>query len=220
MEDNREIGELTTIFLEKAGYTVQHVSDGETALAFLEEDSAKLLILDIMLPGIDGFAVCRAARKKGSMPIIMLSARCGKADKLNGYELGADDYMEKPFDMDLLLAKTAALLGRSYSMQKDAELLVSGDITVNVNARKVWLNGEEMKMNVKEFELLLLFIRNPGVVLDKDYIFNTVWGSLSESENQTLTVHIRMLREKIEKNQRHPQRIQTVWGVGYRYEEV
>lgn len=220
VEDNREIGNLTRLFLEKAGYTVCHVSDGETALEYLEHDSAKLLILDIMLPGIDGFAVCRAARKKGSMPVIMLSARSDKADKLNGYELGADDYMEKPFDMDLLLAKAGALINRSYFLRQESDILVSGDISVDINSRKVWLGKEEIKLNAKEYDLLLLFVRNPGKALDKDFIFNTIWGSLSESENQTLTVHIRMLREKIEKDKRHPLRIQTVWGVGYRYEEI
>lgn len=220
VEDNEEIGGLTKLFLEKSGYSVKHVSDGESALGYLESDSVKLMILDIMLPGIDGFAVCRAARRKYSMPVIILSARSDKTDKLNGYELGADDYMEKPFDMDLLLAKAEALLNRSYSRKVDSDLIVSGGITVERNARRVWLEGEERKLNGKEYELLMLFIENPGIVLNKEYIFNTIWGCFSESENQTLTVHIRMLREKVEKDHKHPQRIQTVWGVGYRYEEI
>ncbi|MDO4274775.1 MAG: response regulator transcription factor [Eubacteriales bacterium] len=220
VEDNEEIGSLTKLFLEKSGYTVEHVCSGEAALDYLGAESVKLMILDIMLPGIDGFAVCRAARRKCSMPVIILSARCDKSDKLNGYGLGADDYMEKPFDMDLLLAKTEALLNRSYSLNTDSGILVSGGITVDRNARRVWLEREEVKLNAKEFDLLMLFVENPGTVLNKEYIFNSIWGCFSESENQTLTVHIRMLREKVEKDQKHPQRIQTVWGVGYRYEEI
>lgn len=220
VEDNEEIAELTNMYLKKAGYSVYHAKSGESALEFLKSESICLVLLDIMLPGIDGYAVCRSVRQKSNAPIIIISARSQREDKLKGYELGADDYIEKPFDMDLLLAKISALMSRSYKLKKDETLLVSGGLKLDTTGRQVIVDGHEVELGVKEYELLELFVKNTGKVLNKDYIFNKIWGIDSESENQTLTVHIKMLRNKIEKDNKNPTRIKTVWGVGYRYEEV
>ncbi|MDD6307643.1 MAG: response regulator transcription factor, partial [Clostridiales bacterium] len=195
-------------------------ASGEEALACLEKEQAKLLLLDITLPGIDGFTVLREVRKVGSVPVLIISARVDKEDKLNGFQLGADDYIEKPVDADLLIAKIRSLLLRTYGTFSQKEMLVSGAITIDKSARKVFKDGNDVELNVKEYDLLLLLAENPGKTLDKEYLFNKVWGIESFSENQTLTVHIKMLRNKIEDNPRKPVRIKTVWGVGYCYEEV
>lgn len=220
VEDNLELAHLLALFLQKAGYSLHHAVSGEEALSYLRQQPVKLLVLDIMLPGIDGFAVCRAVREQGNTPILILSARVGKIDKLNGFELGADDYMEKPVDPDILTAKAGALIQRAHGAQTESSLLVSGDITIDKNARKAYLHQEPLELNAKEYDLLLLLAENPGKTLHKEYLFSQIWGADSFSENQTLTVHIKMLRTKIEENSKNPKRIVTVWGVGYRYEEI
>lgn len=220
VEDNVELAGLIRDFLKRDGSSVSYVTSGEDALSYLETQSVKLILLDIMLPEMDGFAVCRAIRAKWNMPVLIMSARAGKDDKLIGYELGADDYMEKPVDPEILNAKVKALIQRSYGMRSQSDLLTSGSITVDMTGMQVYQNGKAVEVNVKEYELLLLFLKNPGKTLRKEYIFGEIWGLDSNSENQTLTVHIKMLRSKIEGNPREPKRIQTVWGVGYRYEEI
>ena len=202
IEDNEELRNLIKAFLERGGYAVAAVSSGEEALGWLGRERAKLMLLDIMLPGMDGFALCDKVRKENNIPIIILSACTEKEDQMNGFSLGADDYVEKPVDMDILLARIGALIRRNYEL------------------KQVTLDGKTLSMTVKEYELLLLFVENPGKVLRKEYLFNRIWGADSFSENQTLTVHIKMLRDKIEKDSRQPKRIQTVWGVGYKYEEI
>lgn len=220
IEDSEELRELIGTFLEKDGYAVTAVSSGEAALAYLKEERAKLMLLDIMLPGMDGFTICDQVRKENNIPIIILSARSDKEDKMNGFSLGADDYVEKPVDMDLLIAKIGALMRRNYDLKQKNAIIHSGGISIDKEAKQVSLDGEVISMTVKEYELLVLLVENPGKVLHKDYLFNQIWGADSFSENQTLTVHIKMLRDKIEKDPKHPMRIQTVWGVGYKYEEV
>lgn len=220
VEDNMEIAGLTKLFLEKAGYTIDHIANGDDAIDYLTANKVKMLLLDLMLPGADGFAICRSARKQGNVPVMIISARSEKEDKMTAYRIGADDYIEKPFDMDLLLVKIQALMNRIYPAQESEKRIVSGNIEIDSSAHRVWLEQKEISLNAKEYELLILFVKNSGKVLNKDYIFNEIWGAYSESESQTLTVHIRMLRDKIEKDKKSPKRIQTVWGVGYRYEEV
>jgi len=220
VEDQEETGVLIKAFLEKDGYSTEHVASGEAALDYVREHQVKLVLLDINLPGMDGFAVCRRIRERHNLPILVLSARTGREDKLNGYELGADDYIEKPVDIEILSAKIKALMHRNYSLEKRTNVLISGSIEIHTDARKAYLDGEDLELNVKEYELLCLFAKNPGKTLHKDYIFGEIWGMDSFSENQTLTVHIKMLRKKIEAEPKKPRRIQTVWGVGYRYEEV
>lgn len=220
VEDNEELATLITEFLKLDGNEIMVVSSGEQALAYLERNQAKLILLDIMLVGLDGFSVCSEIRKMSNVPIIMMSARVDKEDKLNGFLLGADDYIEKPVDIDVLRVKIAALMRRNYDLKEKNKLIVSGELVIDKTLQQVFLAKKILSMTVKEYELMLLFAQNPGKTLKKEYLFQQIWGVDSFSENQTLTVHIKMLRDKIERNPKQPKRIITVWGVGYRYEEI
>ena len=214
IEDNREIGELLTDFLKAEGYTCMLCSTGEKGLSQFHAQGARLIILDIMLPGMDGFAVCEQIRKDGNTPLLIVSARTQKEDKLNGLLLGADDYIEKPYDIDLMLAKIRGIFQRRYA----GGVLTCGELQLDKECRLAALAGTPLKLNAKEFELLQLFMENPGKTLTKETIFGKVWGIDSFSEQQTLTVHIKWLRQKIEKDAKNPTHILTVWGVGYRFE--
>lgn len=220
VEDHQELNTLLCAFLEREGYRVQGVSSGEEALAYLEGCPVRLIILDVSLTGMDGFAVCARIREHSSTPLLFLSARVDKEDKMNGFMQGADDYIEKPVDMELLCAKIRALMARSYDLRQDNPVLCSGSLTIDTQAKRVYLEDRELMLTVKEYELLVLFVQNPGKTLHKEYLFGRVWGSDSDSEYQTLTVHIKTLRDKIEADPRRPERIRTVWGIGYRYEEI
>ncbi len=220
VEDNLELAGLICTFLKKDGFSIINVESGEKALEFLEKDVAKIVLLDIMLPGIDGFTVCSSIRKNHNIPIIIMSAKVDKEDKINGFTLGADDYIEKPVDIDILSAKVSALMKRNYELKAKRTIINSGAISINKEANEVYLDGKLLSMTSKEFELLLLLVENPSKTLRKDYIFNKIWGAESFSEDQTLTVHIKMLRDKIEENPKKPKRIVTLWGVGYKYEEI
>lgn len=212
-EDNKELSTLICDFLRAQGYTVTCADSGEKALDIFEKYGARLVLLDIMLPGMDGFAVCERIRKTSDTPIFILSAKGDKNDKLNGLILGADDYLEKPFDIDILLAKIAGVFKRRYSLDE----VTSGDLRLNKAEKIAYRNDKPLDMTNKEFELLQLLVENPGKTLTKEYLFNKIWGSDSFSELQTLTVHIKWLREKIEPDPKKPVRIQTVWGVGYKF---
>lgn len=214
VEDNKEIADLTCDFLRKEGYLVAIAEDGNKALALYEKYGAKLVLLDIMIPGMDGFSVCSKIRQSANTPIFVLSARTSKEDKLNGLMLGADDYIEKPVDIDILLAKIKGLFKRRYA----TDVITEGNLSLNKETSEVTLDGKKIDVSSKEFDLLLLLLENKGTTLKKEYLFNTIWGSDSSSELQTLTVHIKWLREKIEKNPKKPEHIVTVWGVGYRFE--
>ena len=216
VEDNHEIGELLSDFLRKENYIVSVAKDGEAALELFERYGAKLVILDLMLPGMDGFAVCSKIRETSNAHILIVSAKTEKNDKLKGLNLGADDYIEKPYDIDIMLAKIAGIFKRRYAVDE----LIDGDIRVNKVSRTVCRNDIPIEMTVKEFELLVLLIENKGRILTKEYLFNQIWGSDSFSEQQTLTVHIKRLRQKIEDDPKNPKHIQTVWGVGYKYESI
>ena len=220
VEDQQELNTLMCTFLERAGYTVKGACSGEEALQFFKENQVKLVILDVMLPGMDGFAVCSAIREVSSVPILFLSARVEKEAQMNGFMMGADDSVEKPVDMDILLAKVTALMKRNYDLKQKSILLHSGDLSIDKEKRQVFLKQKEITLTIKEYDLLLLLVENPGKTLHKDFLFEKIWGMDSFSENQTLTVHIKMLRDKIEEDSKHPKRIQTVWGVGYKYEEI
>ena len=219
VEDHEELNQLMCTFLSRAGYSVKGVTNGEEALSSFQEEGARLIILDVSLPRMDGFAVCQAVREKSDVPLLFLSARVDKEDKMNGYLLGADDYIEKPVDMDILLAKVSALMHRNYDGREE-KLIRAGDVTIDVQGQKAYLREQPLVLNVKEYELLSLLVKNAGKVLRKEFLFNEIWGVDCFSENQTLTVHIKMLRDKIEEDPRKPQRIRTVWGVGYIYEEI
>lgn len=167
-----------------------------------------------MLLEMDGFAVCSKIRAKSNTPILIVSARDDKEDKLNGLLLGADDYIEKPYDIDILIAKVHGIFKRRYSTHE----IMDGNIRLNEVEHKVWVNVQEITMTNNEFDLLLHFLENKGKVVKKEELFNKIWGFDSESELQTLTVHMKRLREKIEKNPKAPERILTIWGIGYRFE--
>lgn len=214
VEDKKELGDLLCDFLKAEGYTVYFCENGEDAVAFFGEEEVRLIVLDIMLPNMDGFAVCRKIREKSNSPVIIVSAKTDKEDKLNGLILGADDYIEKPYDIDILLAKINGIFKRRY----ETSVITSGNIKLDKTRRTVFKNEKEIPMTAKEFELLMMLMENSGKVLNKDMIFNTIWGAGSFSEPQTLTVHIKWLREKIEADSKKPEKILTVWGVGYRFE--
>ena len=214
VEDNAELCGLLCDFLRAENYTVSTAETAEKALSLYEKYGARLVLLDINLPGLDGFAVCRRIRQQDNIPIIILTARVDKEDKLNGILLGADDYIEKPYDIDILIAKIKGIFKRRLAL----DVITEGDITLNTADQTVTKNGTPIAMTAKEFELLRLLIENKGQTLGKDFIFKRIWGSDSESEQQTLTVHIKWLRQKIEAAPKAPTRILTVWGKGYRWE--
>lgn len=216
VEDNKELAGLLCDFLRAENYTVSIAETGERALQLYERYGARLIVLDIMLPGMDGFAVCRKIREESDTPILIVSAKTEKEDKLNGLILGADDYIEKPYDIDIMLAKIAGIFKRRYAIDE----LICGDIRINKVSRTVYKNDAPVEMTAKEFDLLALLMENKGKALSKEHLFGQVWGSDSFSEQQTLTVHIKWLRQKIEDDPKKPQKIQTVWGVGYKYEGV
>lgn len=213
VEDNKELAAVLCDFLRAENYTVSIAENAEKALLLYQKYGARLVVLDIMLPGADGFSVCEKIRAESNTPILIVSAKTGKDDKLLGLNLGADDYIEKPYDIDIMLAKIVGIFKRRYA----ADELVDGEIRINKQSRLVYKNGVRIEMTAKEFELLTLLAENKGRALSKEYLFNTVWGSDSDSEQQTLTVHIKWLRQKIEKDPKSPQKILTVWGVGYKY---
>ena len=214
VEDNVEIGNLLCDFLRKEKYSVFLATSGEKALELFDKYGAKIFVLDIMLPGIDGLAVCSKIRETSNAYIIIASAKSEKEDKLAGLNLGADDYIEKPYDVDILLAKIKGVFKRKYAIEEIRE----GNLVLNTVNNVLKVNDKPVTATDKEFELLKLLIENKGTTLKKEYIFNTIWGSDSESEPQTLTVHIKWLREKIEEDPKNPKHIITVWGNGYRYE--
>lgn len=214
VEDNREIATLLQDFLRKENYIVSVAENGKKALELYERYGAKLIILDIMLPGLDGFAVCSKIRENSNSHILIVSAKNQKEDKLKGLNLGADDYIEKPYDMDILLAKINGIFKRKYGIEEITE----GKLTLNCVTHTLKKNGQQLDVTEKEFELLKFLIENKNVTMKKEYLFNTIWGSDSDSELQTLAVHIRRLREKIEEDSKKPEHIITEWGVGYRFE--
>ena len=221
VEDDKNLKKLMETYLKKNNYTTFEARNGIQALDIIDKQYIDLVISDIMMPEMDGYELLNELRIANyEIPIMLITAKSDISDKKQGFILGADDYMEKPVDPDILTAKVRALLQRTYGVTLENSLLLSGDITLDQNARKAYLGGELLELNVKEYKLLQLFVQNPGKTLRKEYIFNEIWGMDSFSENQTLTVHVKMLRTKIEENPKEPKRIQTVWGVGYRYEEL
>ncbi|MCR5585287.1 MAG: response regulator transcription factor [Lachnospiraceae bacterium] len=214
VEDNKELSSLLADFLRAEDYVVSVAENGEKALKLFEMYGAKLVLLDIMLPGLDGMYILEKIREKSNTPILMVSAKVGKDDKLQAIVSGADDYIEKPYDIDILLAKIKGIFKRRLA----TENFTDGNITLDVIHEKILKDGKETDNTAKEFELLKLLMENKGHTLLKEYIFDTIWGADSDSELQTLTVHIKWLREKIEKDPKNPVKIVTVWGKGYRYE--
>lgn len=214
VEDNQELSQILRDFLAVSGYEVVVANTGEAALEAFDKMNARLVILDIMLPGIDGFSVCQQLRKQGNVPIIIVSAKTEKEDKLNGLLLGSDDYMEKPYDIDIMLAKIQGIFARRY----ETSVIVDGNLRIDPQTHVVSNGEQKLSLTIKEYELLLLLVQNKGKTLRKEYLFDKIWGQDSFSEPQTLTVHIKWLRQKIELDPKNPARILTVWGTGYRFE--
>lgn len=213
VEDNDELAEVLLDFLVAEGYEAEIAGNGYEALELFSAHSPRLVILDIMLPGMDGFTVCTEIRRLSDVPVIIVSARGEKTDMLDGLSLGADDYIEKPYDIDILLAKINGIFERRYR----GRMIKEGSLTIDCAKREVYLDGRHLPLTVKEYELLLLLVTNKEKVISKEELFNKVWGVESESELQTLTVHIKRLRQKIEKDPGNPRCILTVWGVGYKF---
>jgi len=224
VEDNLELGTLLCDFLRAEGYTTEHCIDGADATDMFTETGAKLVILDIMLPHLDGYGICKKIRETSNTPIIMVSAKNMKDDKLKGLILGADDYIEKPYDIDILIAKVKGIFSRRYGLDVISDGFLKLDKlrkTVSVfSGKQISNTPKEFELTQKEFELLNLLVENAGKTMNKDFLFNKIWGIDSESEQQTLTVHIKWLRQKIEEDPKNPKHIITVWGVGYRYEGI
>ena len=213
VEDDKELASLLTDFLRAEDYTVTAVESGERALELFAKYGAKLVVLDINLPAVNGFAVCSKLRENADTPILIVSARTDKEDKLSGFDLGADDYIEKPYDIDILIAKIKGIFKRRYQRE---ELSADG-VTLNLSDRTAVIDGEAVELPAKEFDLLALLIENQGKALKKEYLFSTVWGSDSDSELQTLHVHINRLRQKLGDDPKNAKRLLTVWGVGYKF---
>jgi DNA-binding response OmpR family regulator len=221
IEDNSELANLLGDFLAHQNYSYYIAASGEQGLAVLQQEAVRLVLLDIMLPGIDGFAVCQRVRQKHNVPIIILSAKSQKSDKLSGLALGADDYLEKPYDVELLIAKISALLRRQDGALRQ-HVFTDAGLTVDTVARTAIKQNPsgpvQLELSAKEFDLLVFFLENKGEALRKQTILDAIWGSDSFSEPSTLTVHVKWLRDKIEVDPKNPEHIKTVWGIGYRYE--
>lgn len=217
VEDEMEVAKITCDYLTKEGYDVVVKSNGTDALEYLQHHAIDLLLLDIMLDDIDGYTICEEVRKYSNVYIIIISAKIHEEDKLLGLELGADDYIEKPVSIKVLVARVNTLMKRLSMVNNSSERLVDGDIEIDTIARIAIFKGNEIALTNKEFDLLSLMIKNKNRVLKKEFLFNHIWGIESESEFSTLTVHINRLREKFEVNPNKPTKIITAWGIGYRY---
>ena len=221
VEDELTIAELERDYLELAGFEVMIETDGERGANLAMEEEFDLIILDIMLPGRDGFEICREIRQEKNTPIIMVSAKKDDIDKIRGLGLGADDYMTKPFSPSELVARVKAHLARyerliGSGIKENAIIEIRG-IKIDKTARRVYVNGEEKTFTTKEFDLLTFLAENPNHVFSKEELFQKIWDMESIGDIATVTVHIKKIREKIEVNTSKPQYIETIWGVGYRF---
>jgi two-component system response regulator RegX3 len=223
VEDERAIADAVALNLRDEGYAVDVALRGEDGLRLATAGQYDLILLDLMLPGVDGRDICRAVRKTAQTPILMLTARAREMDKVLGLELGADDYLTKPFGMLELIARVKALLRRSRSQRSAApdaeEEYVAGGVTLNVSRHRVVVDGRPVELRPKEFELLRVLISNRGRVLLRDRLLELVWGEDEYLDRGTLDVHIRWLRQKIEREPSRPERVVTVRGVGYKFSD-
>jgi DNA-binding response OmpR family regulator len=220
VEDEPSIREVVSLYLRRAGYKVTVVGDGEAALDMLSSQPPDLVVLDLMLPEVDGLEITRWLRERGDMPIIMLTARREERDRIAGLEMGADDYVVKPFSPQELVSRVRAVLRRTQgaTVGSTERSLVYGDLQIDPQTRLVEVAGEEKVLTVKEFDLLWTMARHPRQVFTRDQLLDLVWGLTEYIDPSTVTVHVRRLREKIEADPGNPRYIQTVWGVGYRFE--
>lgn len=221
VDDEPSIGEVVSLYLAQEGYEVKVVRDGLAALNALTAFAPDLLVLDLMLPKVDGLEITRRVRGQGNTPIIMLTARKEETDRIVGLEMGADDYVVKPFSPRELVSRVKAVLRRTQNVatgESSNRPVSFGAVTVDPRTRQVLVNGQEVALTVKEFDLLWAFAIHPRQVFNRDQLLDLVWGITEYVDPSTVTVHVRRLREKIETDPSNPKHILTVWGVGYRFE--
>ena len=220
IEDDQGIAELERDYLEANGFSTDIAADGKTGEAKALGEAFDLILLDIMLPGRDGFQICRTIRETKDIPILIVSARQEDIDKIRGLGLGADDYIVKPFSPNELVARVKGHLAR-YEQLTSREVyrhvLRYGDLEIDESGHRVFVKGKEVSLPNKEFELLLFFAKNPDIVFSKETLFDRVWGSEALGETATVSVHVNRIREKIEEDTANPRYIETVWGAGYRF---
>ena len=221
VEDEKDIAELEKDYLELSGFEVEIVYDGTEGLEKALNEDFDLYILDLMLPGTDGFEICKRIRDVKDTPILMVSAKKDDIDKIRGLGLGADDYVTKPFSPSELVARVKAHLARydrliGSQAQKNEVIQIRG-LKIDRTARRVWVNGEEKQFTTKEFDLLTFLAMNPNHVFTKEELFRNIWDMESVGDIATVTVHIKKIREKVELDTSKPQYIETIWGVGYRF---
>ena len=221
VEDEESIAELEKDYLELSGFQVETEKQGDIGLKRAMDEDFDLVILDLMLPGVDGFEICKKVRETKNIPILMVSAKKDDIDKIRGLGMGADDYMTKPFSPSELVARVKAHLARYQrlvnSNVKENDIVEIRGIKIDKTARRVWINGEEKNFTTKEFDLLTFLAENPNRVFTKEELFREIWDMESVGDIATVTVHIKKIREKIEFNTAKPQYIETIWGVGYRF---
>ena len=220
-EDEIANADLEKDYLELSGFEVETENSGDTGLKRSLEEEFDLIILDLMLPEVDGFEICRQIREKKNVPIVMVSAKKDDIDKIRGLGLGADDYMTKPFSPSELVARVKAHLARYERLVNsnlpENDMVEIRGIKIDKTARRVWIEGEERNFTTKEFDLLTFLAQNPNHVFTKEELFKEIWDMESVGDIATVTVHIKKIREKIEKQSSKPQYIETIWGVGYRF---
>jgi DNA-binding response OmpR family regulator len=217
VDDEPLVRDVVVRYLKRDGFDTLEAADGDSARRLIEEGTPELVILDVMLPGVDGLELCRWIRSRGELPVIMLTARGEEADRIVGLELGADDYVTKPFSPRELAVRVRTVLRRSAQAPPAAERLVFDDLVVDARTREVALGGRELRLTAKEFDLLFFLASNPRQVFSRDQLMTSVWGYASALDTGTVTVHIQRLRSKIERDPKSPRLLETVWGVGYRF---
>ena len=220
IEDEQSFSETVSFMLEKEGFDVRVAATGDAGLASFERDGADLILLDLMLPGMSGTDVCRAIRQRSNVPIIMLTAKDSELDKVLGLELGADDYVTKPFSMRELVARVRAVLRRPHDVEADegAGIITAGPVRIDIDRHLVTVHGSAVAMPLKEFDLLEFLVRNAGRVLTRSQIIDRVWGADYFGDTKTLDVHVKRLRGKIEADPANPAHLLTVRGLGYKFE--
>ncbi len=215
VDDDADLSFIISDMLESYGYEVACAELSEEAFDMLKERTYHLLLLDINLPDSTGFELCRELRRVSTVPVLFASARTSEDDRIEGFDIGGDDYLPKPYSMKELLSRVNALIRRTYGFSEEETIVTIGDIVINISARTVTKNGKSVSLALREFDLLAYLAEHKNVAISKDKLLSEVWGAFSDVEMATLAVHIRWLREKLEDEPAKPEYIKTIWGVGY-----